>query len=268
MTHRSHVWHYHVLDMSEEEKNKTISGVSTLLLFVVAIVVCSFVGLMPPDPPIAEEGVEVNLGNSETGLGTAEQPDVSASRVPPTPAGSAGRQIAHQNTEPTEQVDAADNSKVTSNQTVVPSDAKAETNQPRINQNALFRKRDQSTGGSEGVTQGTGNQGKTGGDPNSTRYDGNPGNGGSGWSLEGRGLRGRKPQISYNSNEQGTNVVKIWVDRNGNVVRAEPSQKGSTVIKPYFAQKAKEAALQFHFTPKSDAPELQVGYVTCRFSNV
>lgn len=254
--------------MSEENKNKTISGVSTLLLFVVAIVVCSFVGLMPPDPPISEEGVEVNLGNNETGLGTAEQPNVAENRIPPMPSGSTGERIAHQNTEATEQVDAADNSKVVTNQTVAPSDAEAEPAQPKINQNALFRKRDNSTGGSEGVTQGTGNQGKPDGDPNSTRYEGSTGNGGSGWSLEGRGLRGRKPQISYNSNEQGTNVVKIWVDRNGNVVRAEPSQKGSTVIKPYFAQKAKEAALQFHFTPKPDAPELQVGYVTCRFSNV
>lgn len=253
--------------MNEDSKNKTISGVSTLLLFLVTVAVCSFVGLMPPDPPIAEEGVEVNLGSRETGLGTAEQPEVTENRMPPAPSGSTGKRIAHQNTEATEQVD-ADDSKVESNQPVASSDEKPLPDQPRINQNALFKRRDKNAGGSEGVTQGAGNQGKPGGDPNSTRYDGNSGDGGSGWSLEGRGLRGRKPQISYNSNEQGTNVVKIWVDRNGNVVRAEPSQKGSTVIKPYFAQKAKDAALQFHFTPKADAPELQMGYVTCRFSNV
>lgn len=252
--------------MSEEQKYKTVSALATLLLIGVSVLICAFVGFKYPNPPIQEEGVEVNLGNSETGLGSAQQPDESSRSVPPPPSGSTGERIAHQNSEATDRVDANDDSRTTARNNIQPS--REQTQEPSINQNALFRKSNKNSGGSEGVTQGTGNQGKAGGDPNSTRYDGNPGKGGSGWSLEGRGLRGAKPQISYESNEQGKNVVQIWVDRNGNVVRAEANQRGSTITKDYFAKKAKDAALQFHFTPNPNATELQIGFVTVVFSNV
>lgn len=253
--------------MKKETKEKLISAATTVLLLGVSVLICAFMGFKYPNPPIEEEGVEVNLGNSDNGLGTAEQPDVSENRVPPAPSGGTGERIAHQNTEATEQVDADGETSQRASNTVNPSKTEQPT-QPAINQNALFRKRSDNSGGSEGVTQGTGNQGKPGGDPNSTRYDGEPGNGGSGWKLEGRGLVGAKPMLNYSSNEQGKNVVKIWVDRNGKVVRAEPNQRGSTITKPYFAKKAKEAAQDFRFTAKPDASELQIGYVTCVFSNV
>jgi outer membrane biosynthesis protein TonB len=252
--------------MIEEQKDKVISAVTTVLLMAVAVVICAFVGFKYPNPPIPEEGVEVNLGNSETGLGAAEQPNESHNRVPPAPTGSVGERIAHQNTEATDRVDAANHSRQSTNNNIQSN--QEQPKQPSINQNALFKRSNKSQGGSEGVTQGTGNQGKAGGNPNSTRYDGTPGNGGRGWSLEGRGLVGSKPQISYESNEQGKNVVKIWVDRSGKVVRAEANQRGSTITKPYFADKAKDAALQFHFTAKPDAEEPQIGYVTVVFSNV
>ncbi|MDY5969106.1 MAG: hypothetical protein SPJ13_03700 [Bacteroidales bacterium] len=253
--------------MKEETKEKLISAITTTLLLTVAVVICAFVGFKYPNPPIQEEGVEVNLGNSNFGLGTAEQPDVNENKVPPAPSGGTGERIAHQNTEATEQVDADGEASRRLNNTVNPSNEER-TVQPTINQNALFKKRTDSKGGSEGVTQGTGNQGNPEGDPNSTRYSGDPGNGGSGWKLEGRGLVGAKPVLNYSSNEQGKNVVKIWVDRNGKVVRAEPNQRGSTITKPYFAKKAKEAAQDFRFTEKPEASELQIGYVTCVFSNV
>ncbi len=252
--------------MTEERKNKTISGITTTLLIAIALVICTLVGFKYPDPPIPEEGVEVNLGNSDMGFGTTEQPDVSTNRVPPTPPSNAGEKIAQQNTEATEQVDAADNSNTTASNTVQP--IPEEPKQPTINQNALFKKRNKEQGGSEGVSQGTGNQGKEGGDPASSRYDGDPGSGGIGWSLSGRGVVGKKPHIKYESNEQGTNVVKIWVDRSGRVVRAEPNQRGTTLYKPYFANKAKEAAMQFHFTSDPNAPETQIGTVTVRFATV
>ncbi len=252
--------------MTEERKNKTISGISTALIIAIGLVICALVGFKYPDPPIPEEGVEVNLGNSDMGLGTAEQPDVSPSRVPPTPPSNAGEKIAQQNTEATEQIDAADDHNNSSDNTVQPT--KEEPKEPVINQNALFKKRNKEQGGSEGISQGTGNQGKEGGNPASTRYDGEPGEGGIGWNLAGRGVVGKKPRINYESNEQGTNVVRIWVDRNGRVVRAEPNQRGTTLPKPYFANKAKEAAMQFHFTANPDAPETQIGTVTVRFATV
>ena len=253
--------------MKVETREKVVSATATALLLVVAVALCAWMGFKYPNPPIEEEGVEVNLGNSDNGIGTAESPDVSDNSMPSAPPRGTSQQIAHQNTEATERVDDAGTGNMQADNAVNPTGEEHPT-QPAINENALFKRRSTQQGGSEGVTHGVGNQGKPDGDPNSTRYDGEPGNGGSGWRLEGRGLVGQKPTLNYNSNEQGKNVVKIWVDRNGRVVRAEPNQRGSTITKPYFAKKAKEAAQNFRFTAKSDASELQIGYVTCVFSNI
>ena len=61
--------------MNQEEKNKTISGGITILCMALVVVVCLAFGYDPPDPPIPEEGVEVNLGNSDFGLGNNPMPE-------------------------------------------------------------------------------------------------------------------------------------------------------------------------------------------------
>ena len=53
------------MKLSREDTNKLISGGVTALAMLLAIIVCLAFGYDPPDPPIPEEGVEVNLGNSD-----------------------------------------------------------------------------------------------------------------------------------------------------------------------------------------------------------
>jgi TonB family protein len=141
--------------------------------------------------------------------------------------------------------------------------------EPEINKKALFpgkaKKKSTAEGeGSQGIAGGEGNQGKSGGNPDSKRYDGEPGKGGMGYSLSGRSAAAL-PKPNYDSNKEGKVVVKIWVDRNGKVVRAEPGVKGSTTTDASLMKRAKDAAMQSSFTPNADAPEQQVGTITYYF---
>lgn len=108
--------------------------------------------------------------------------------------------------------------------------------------------------------EGGGNQGANS-PANSGRYDGAPGSGGSGWSLTGRGSISM-PKPSSSNRREGKIIVKIYVDRQGNVIQAEAPVKGSTITDSSIVEEAKACALKCQFTPSDSAPESQTGTVT------
>ena len=229
-------------------------------MLLVALVLISF-GYDPPDPPIPEEGVEVNIGNSDFGSGDDPQP---ASEPVPQTAAASPNQIVTQNSEPAPAVDA---SKVQGN-TVAPQPTvqQPETpKEPEINKNALFPgKRNSSSGsGSQGQSTGTGDQGKPNGTQTSNNYDGNGGGNGN-FSLAGRSSVAL-PRPDYSSNNQGTVVVQIWVDRQGKVTRAEYQPKGSNTSDGYLVKQAISAARKARFNADPAAPEEQKGTITYIF---
>lgn len=261
---------------SRAEKNAVIKAVvGTVLSMALIVVLCVLLGLSYQNPPPDEQGVEVNLGDSDFGLGENPDPQESETEtVTPTAPSPVAENVSTQKTETSV---AMNTKKEVAPQKVEPKvEPKKEEvkKEPEINKKALFPgKKKSQGGGSEGVTSGEGNQGKAGGNPNSTRYDGNPGNGGSGNGGSGNGtgysLKGRTasklPTPNYNSSKEGKVVVKIWVDRNGNVVSAEPGDWGSTTTDARLMEQAKRAALQSKFTPDPNATEQQVGTITYIF---
>ncbi len=62
-------------------------------------------------------------------------------------------------------------------------------------------------------------------------------------------------------------VVKIWVDRGGNVTQTSAPEKGSTLTDQALVNQAKTAAMKAKFSPKEDAPEVQTGTITYVFRN-
>ncbi|MDR1866045.1 MAG: energy transducer TonB [Bacteroidales bacterium] len=120
-----------------------------------------------------------------------------------------------------------------------------------------------STASSQGEAGGQGNQGVTTGAPNVHVY-GEGGDGDGKWALSGRGLQGRLPKPAYNSQEQGTVVVEITVDKDGNVIEAISGRKGSTTLDKTLLDAALTAAKQAKFTRKPDAP-VQKGTITYIF---
>ena len=60
-------------------------------------------------------------------------------------------------------------------------------------------------------------------------------------------------------------MVDIWVNRAGQVVRAEVAKKGTDIINNEMRQKAVQAAKRSTFAADPDAPEEQHGTITYTF---
>lgn len=120
-----------------------------------------------------------------------------------------------------------------------------------------------STGKGDG--SGLGSQGKV------TGADGNPmsngsaksGNGNS-WSLAGRSIVGGMVSPKYNVQEEGTVVVNIIVDKDGNVVTAEVG-RGTNIDNKQLLNAAVDAAKKTKFSPLKSGTNNQSGKMTYRF---
>jgi hypothetical protein len=60
-------------------------------------------------------------------------------------------------------------------------------------------------------------------------------------------------------------VVKITVDKFGNVTAAEPGVRGTTIMNQQFWNEAKQAALKAKFNADENAPAFQQGTISYRF---
>lgn len=156
--------------------------------------------------------------------------------------------------------------------------------------NALSSILSGNTKGGDGVTGKAGNQGKPDGSLSSDNYYGDGGSGGGsggghgigkgtgigdgegtgtgggvGYSLAGRKAVS-KPAPKNNCNQAGKVVVRVLVDRNGNVVKAEPGVKGTTNNSGCLLNIAKTAALNTKWESKSSAPSEQEGTIVYNFT--
>ncbi|MFM7840226.1 MAG: hypothetical protein ACKO6K_11720, partial [Chitinophagaceae bacterium] len=211
-------------------------------------------------PPVPEEGIEVNLGNSDEGLGD-QQPFVPTSSLSVAQQNEqAVRQVA-QETTPSKDFfndnndpDAPEIKKPISTKTVTPQVSEKELNKkqkptPAVKENvpappqpkAVFKgvsgtgkggnEADQyQKGGQEGIAGGRGDQGQPGGDPDSKNYSGG-GTGQSGISIS-RGLQGRRitqnPSFEDEFNENAKVAVDVRVNEQGAVIEATYQPRGST----------------------------------------
>jgi outer membrane biosynthesis protein TonB len=125
---------------------------------------------------------------------------------------------------------------------------------------------------SDGVPKGEGDDAQKGvkgdekGDSDSNKYYGNTGSGSGGnYNLAGRKALS-KPIEQPGCQQEGTVVVRITVDKNGKVIKAEPGYKGSDNTHPCLLKPAKEAALKTTWNADEKAPSSQVGTIIYKFS--
>ena len=120
--------------------------------------------------------------------------------------------------------------------------------------------------GGEGDDDKAGDKGQLNGNPYAPSYFGTQGsgNGGVGYGLNGRG-RATYKTIKQNCNESGRVVVRIEVDRKGNVIKAEPGVKGTTNNSACLLEPAKKIALSHKWPENRKAPERQIGFVKVNF---
>ena len=84
------------------------------------------------------------------------------------------------------------------------------------------------------------------------------------YGLNGRSLKS-SGKVIQDCNQEGIVVVRITVDRDGNVIDADPGVKGTTNVVSCLLQPALKTALLHEWNPDEKAPERQVGFVVINF---
>ena len=253
---------------AKKDKRKGILG--TILFHGLLLVAFLFMGLTYQIPPPPEEGISINFGFSDEGLGEIEPESTEETTE------IVEEEVIEQQIESTEEI-------VTQSETETPAVEKTEEKEkvvkkedtkeevieeekPEVNKKALYPGKKKNENQSEGEKGGEGNQGVVDGDPNSDVYDGGGiGEDGTAYQLGGRKVEFKAKPI-YNLQVEGKVVVAITVDRLGNVINATPGIKGSTTLNKQLLQRAKTAALKTKFDPKQTAPANQQGKIIYHFS--
>jgi protein TonB len=253
-----------------EKKSKRKGIIGTILLHALLMVAFLFMGLKYQDPPPPEEGISINFGFREQGLGEVE-PESTEELTE-----IVEEEIIEQQIESTEEivtqslVETPVVEKTEKKKTIIkkeePKEEVIEEKKPEVNKKALYPGSKKTKTTSEGNKKGNGNQGSIDGDPNSEVYEGGGiGKNGTAYQLGGRKVEFKAKPI-YNLQVEGKVVVIITVDRLGNVINAIPGAKGSTTLNKQLLQRAKTAALKTKFDPKQTAPTNQQGNIVYLFS--
>ncbi|WP_026763760.1 hypothetical protein [Sediminibacterium salmoneum] len=225
-------------------KAATITAIITIILFSLFF----YVRYQLPQPQEIQEGegIEVNLGNAETGYGdipVSGNNDLSQ-------ANSTNAEAAADNNNATEEVNNEDDIAVNKNKPAENKKSNPVVNNipPTPKPKAVFSNntnRNTASGGasvndsynnaaSQGTAGGKGDQGKPTGNPMSDSYNGNAasGNGGSGGVSIRNGLDGRRitrlPSFEDDFNENAKVAVDITVNQSGSVISASINPKGTT----------------------------------------
>lgn len=272
----------------EARKNRLASLYTfliTLSLFLLFFLVSWTLPFNPPLP--VEEGLEVNLGNSDQGLGN-DQPylpgDPAAKDQPkytppkaPAAVKEALKSVETDDQNPDKDVPVVKQPPVTKPEATKIPDKDLAIKTPRKTKaivtdptpkpprpKAVFQGVNGTgnggndadhykPGGNQGIAGGRGDQGAPGGDPNSTNYKG--GGNGSGVAIL-RGLQGRSwrslPSFTDEFNDNAKVAVDIHVDASGNVVSADYQPRGSTTADASMKAIALRKARQIKFNTGSD----------------
>ena len=278
-----------MLDTPHKKKSAGLTAVVAILLLLSFFML----GLTYYDPPISY-GMEVNFGTLAQGSGevqptksvqTIEQPvekpfEVEEKVEVTPPKESTEESIKEVLTEKESTVVVPDKKEEVKLREAVEEEPEPEVEPeplkevPKVSEatksvvsNLLKNKTEdgeQTQGEGDDLVQG--DKGKLEGNPYSSSYYNNYGLGGRG---KGYGLNGRNLQsngkVVQDCNQEGTVVVRITVNNNGEVVQAVPGVKGSTNTHPCLLEPARKTALLHKWFPDNNAPAEQIGFVVIQF---
>ena len=234
---------------------KLIGLIVSIVAHGLLILCLLLMGLRYPDPPPPELGVEMDMG---------EFSDVGTDSEHAAEGGEdLSSESSYANDDNNELTQQSEDVPLTSKKTPSPTknkkkpkdNVKPQSEETKIDQNALFTKGrvKKGSGGSTGVGEGSG------------KGSGGEGGGcGIAFSLAGRGSKSL-PLPTATSSENGSIVVEIRVDQEGNVVFAKAVWKGTTLTDTNLWRRCEQAAKKSKFTAKPDALELQPGKITYIF---
>lgn len=248
-----------------QDKNSRKGLIGTILFHLLLLLLFLQFGMTYQDPPPQNEGaMMINFGDSGGGSPSEENTETSES--------ASSSNNTSENTE-TSSASADENVQTTTNETVEmnasPNNSNNEATETQETSEPLNEALDNAWNNNSNSNE---NNSNSNGNSNSNNSNGNgntngnntgPSNG-IGYSLGGRGkVSFKKPDNP--TQEDGTVVVDIVVDKYGNVIKATSGARGSTTTNPTLYKKAKEAALKAKFTKKLDALTDQKGTMTFVF---
>lgn len=263
-------------------------GIHILLILLFLLVKYS----VPAAMAVEELGMEVNLGTSENGSGDDQPMDpedpAAAVALNNTPA-SVSQETNEKELMESDEADAPVIKRITpnnnnkrkepattpgrrttpaTNPTAITgaNNTTQQTQRPRYVYDGATGKGGNSASGnqpgtSEGNTTGDGDRGVPGGTPGAINYTGSPGPGTGGIShtLAGRDISPKK--FSAEFNEGGKVVIRIKVDRNGNIISKTVKSSPSSTLSKIALQKLEQAK----FSASPDAAPEQFGDITIIF---
>lgn len=252
----------------EEQKNKIRGIIGTVIFHLMLFFALFFLALRTPLPLPGEEGVEVSLGYAETGSGLVQPKELKpVQRVEPAESQPQPKEIMTQNVEEAPAIE-----KVQPKEVKKPVEKPTEKitppkEEPVVNPRALYtpHQKDSDESGTQGDKSNLADQGKETGSNESKKPDGVGGLGdGVSFNLDGRGSI-YLPKPEYNSREQGRVVVRIWVNKEGKVVKVLPGVQGTTITDQKLIKVAEDAAKNAVFTKDPNAANEQIGTITYNF---
>ncbi len=251
------------------DKNNRTGLIGTIAFHAVLLLIFIFFGMTYQDPPPPRtEGITINFGTSNDGMGD-EQPEeitntnseaTTENSETTTPTETSTPEVVTQNTTEAVAVNTSENN----TQETTETQEEVVSNDLNSALNAYNNSQSSSSASNEGETGNPGDQGSIDGDLNSNNHTGGGNGNGVSYSLGDRSMIST-PDIKDNSQEEGKVVVDIVVNKFGKVIRATPGGRGSTTTSSNLYKKAKEAALKTKFNAKSDAVVDQKGQMTFVF---
>jgi TonB family protein len=245
---------------SNEKKDKGIAIGGTILFHALAVLVLFLMAFKTPLPLPGEEGVEVDLGMMNQGMGNIQpdKPAVPMAAQPQQQPNKSKEDITTQNDDEAPALEKPKNTK--------PKQETKPAEQPQKPSVPGFTWHDSpQAGGSEGNTGQPGDQGDPNGLSNIHQYDGHGGSGnGIQYDLGGRGAKSLgHPKKDFL--EEGVVCVEIWVNKEGVVIDAKISTKGTFTNNADLKERALQAARLSSFFADPNAPEKQRGTITYNF---
>jgi outer membrane biosynthesis protein TonB len=275
------------LHVEKEKKERRKAMLLSFLFHVATIILLMLPLLKYPDPPPGQDGILIALGNPDEGTGPIE-PGVPEE---PTPV----EQKEEPKPEPKPKEEVKPKEKVKSTEPLV-SDQELEINRKKAIEKKEKEERDlkekQETAerikiakereeanqreeqeaaeliknikkGSGGTSGKSGKGGQVNGDENGKVEEGiSTGTGMVGGGLGGRGVVS-SPILKDDSNNRGSVIVAICLDKDGNVTEAKFQLQGSTVTSGKLRDLAVNNAKQWRFKPGNE--ERQCGIITYTF---
>ncbi|MGN0186355.1 MAG: energy transducer TonB [Paludibacteraceae bacterium] len=268
-----------------KRKSDIYASIGTLVVCGIVLLILLFCGMSASRDPIDEGLMVVSYGDMDDGQGVPEEPQAQPEETSPA---AAAQQPAATPPNPTPQTEqplmtqedesvalaqaeqrrkeqeqarllaeqrererkAAEEARIAAEKAKKAAEQQAKADKANAMASVFGQKADKGSGTTTGETM----QGNPVGSGTSN---------GHGWSLNGRSLQGGLPKPAYSTNEQGRIVVKIRVDRSGNVTEAIVDPTLSNITNKELRDASVAAAKKTRFTAGDN---IVMGTITYNFS--